>query len=102
DSGSVFVPSVHHNKAISITSRPNALMVICVIRPINERTRPAAVIRGQILGVGVTEYLASSSSCLEAGLFPLLVACICSIVVCKVRASKGLARQVMDVCELCW
>src|SRR5260370_36876768 len=83
-------------------SRPNALMVICVIRPMNARTRPAAVIRGQILGVGVTERLASSSSCLEAVLLTLLVSCICSIVVCRVRASNGLARQVIDVCEPFW
>src|SRR5437588_5953621 len=75
-------------------------MVICVIRPMNARTRPAAVIRGHILGVGVTEGLASSISCVEARLLTLLMSCICSIVVCRVRASKGLARQVMDICAL--
>ncbi len=79
-------------------SNPNALMVICVIRPMNDRSRPIAVIRGQILKAGVTERVASSAFCFEVRLVSVLAFWICSIVASSVRASKGFVKQVTRVC----
>src|SRR5258708_23036134 len=89
-----FVPRVHHRRETIIISRPNTLMANWVIRPMNARSKPTAVIRGQMLGAGLAEYAASRTSCLEVELISPVALRICSIVACKVRASNGLERQV--------
>jgi len=90
-------PSVHKRREITTIERPTRVRAKKPIKPMKARSKPAAVITGQMLGAVVFACTGTG----EAGRAVIsevgVASNSCSIVVCRIRASKGFVKQVTEV-----
>ena len=91
---------VQPSRAMRKISKPNTVMVMCTMRPMNVSNNAAAVITGQMLGAGLAVRARRGSSWVASAAFAACGAGALSrsrfsIVACRVRASNGLVKQVM-------